>query len=49
MEEHHGWLFTPEFWQELQGRILAGELLDFFPYPQEKRFCRQQNSLEVQG
>jgi isocitrate dehydrogenase kinase/phosphatase len=32
-------LFTAEFWQELQQRTLAGELLDFFPYPQEQRFC----------
>ncbi len=40
MEEHHGRLFTAEFWQELQQRTLAGELLDFFPYPQEKRFCQ---------
>lgn len=40
MEEHHGRLFTAEFWQELQQRTLAGEVLDFFPYPQEKRFCR---------
>lgn len=40
MEEFHGRLFTAEFWQELQQRTLAGELLDFFPYPQEKRFCQ---------
>jgi isocitrate dehydrogenase kinase/phosphatase len=39
MEDYHGRLFTAEFWQELQQRTLAGELLDFFPYPQEKRFC----------
>jgi isocitrate dehydrogenase kinase/phosphatase len=38
MEEYHGKLFTPEYWQELQERNRAGELLDFFPYPQEKRF-----------
>lgn len=38
MEEHHGHLFTAEFWQELQQRTLAGELLDFYPYAQEKRF-----------
>jgi isocitrate dehydrogenase kinase/phosphatase len=39
MEDYHGRLFTAEFWQELQQRTLAGELLDFFPYPQEQRFC----------
>ena len=38
MEEHHGRLFTVEFWQELQQRTGAGELLDFFPYGQQKRF-----------
>ncbi len=38
MEEHHGRLFTAEFWQELQQRTRAGELLDFYPYPQAKRF-----------
>lgn len=44
MEEHHGRLFTAEFWQELQQRTLAGELLDFFPYPQEKRFCHAESA-----
>jgi isocitrate dehydrogenase kinase/phosphatase len=41
MEEHHSRLFTPEFWQELQQRTRNGELLDFYPYAQEKRFCYQ--------
>ncbi len=41
MEEEHGRLYTPEFWQELQQRTREGELLDFFPYPQGKRFCHQ--------
>jgi len=40
MEDHHACLFTPEFWQELQQRTRAGELLDFYPYAQEKRFRR---------
>ncbi|MBK8049222.1 MAG: bifunctional isocitrate dehydrogenase kinase/phosphatase [Anaerolineales bacterium] len=38
MEETHGGLFTPEFWQELQERNRAGEVLDFFPYDKQKRF-----------
>lgn len=41
MEEHHDRLFTPEFWQELQQRTRRRELLDFYPYAQEKRFGRQ--------
>jgi isocitrate dehydrogenase kinase/phosphatase len=41
MEEQHGRLFTPEFWQELQQRTRAGELLDFYPYSQKKRFHRR--------
>jgi isocitrate dehydrogenase kinase/phosphatase len=38
MEEQHGRLFTVAFWEELQKRNLAGEILDFFPYDQSKRF-----------
>lgn len=38
MEEHHGRLFTVEFWQELQNHNRAGEILDFYPYDQAKRF-----------
>lgn len=40
MEEHHNQLFTVEFWRGLQERTGAGEILDFFPYDQEKRFRR---------
>ena len=40
METHHDRLFTAEFWQELQNQTRAGELLDFYPYAQEKRFHR---------
>lgn len=41
MEEHHNRLFTVEFWRELQQRTSAGEILDFFPYAQKKRFRRE--------
>lgn len=41
MEEHHSQLFTVEFWRGLQERTGAGELLDFFPYDQERRFRRE--------
>ncbi len=39
MDEHHGRLFTVEFWQAMQRHAREGELLDFFPYDQEQRFC----------
>jgi isocitrate dehydrogenase kinase/phosphatase len=34
---YHVDLFDPEFWRGLQDRLRAGEILDFFPYPQERR------------
>lgn len=42
MEAHHSQLFTVEFWRGLQERTGAGEILDFFPYDQERRFARKQ-------
>ena len=35
---HHADLLEPEFWQECQHRVEAGELVDFFPYPESLRF-----------
>jgi isocitrate dehydrogenase kinase/phosphatase len=40
MEEHHDRLFTVDFWKALQSRIDTGEVIDFFPYDQAKRFRR---------
>ena len=39
-EEHHGWMFTPDYWRTLQQRTSAGELIDFYPYDQKHRFHR---------
>ena len=36
---HHRDLLTPEFWQAAQREIRAGNVVDFFPYPVELRFC----------
>jgi len=36
--EAHGDLLTPRYWIDLQERIRAGELPDFFPYPAARRF-----------
>ncbi len=40
--DHHGYLFDAEFWQHMQGRHRAGEVLDIFPYKQSKRFPHPQ-------
>jgi isocitrate dehydrogenase kinase/phosphatase len=36
---HHAYLLAPEFWQEAQRRVAAGEMVDFWPYPDEVRFA----------
>lgn len=38
MEASHGEIFSVEFWQEMQARHRAGEIVDIFPYGLEKRF-----------
>lgn len=38
---HHAELLEPEFWQECQRRVRAGEMVDFFPYPESLRFCNR--------
>ena len=35
---HHAELLQPDFWQTCQRRIKAGEIVDFFPYPETLRF-----------
>ena len=37
--KHHKDLLTPDFWQKAQQNIRDGHVEDFFPYPQELRFC----------
>jgi isocitrate dehydrogenase kinase/phosphatase len=43
---HHAELLMPGWWQSHKERILAGEVEDVFPYPQQIRFCRQ-NALQA--
>jgi isocitrate dehydrogenase kinase/phosphatase len=38
---HHADLLEPDFWQDCQRRIAAGEIVDFFPYPESLRFCNR--------
>ncbi|MCC4116987.1 bifunctional isocitrate dehydrogenase kinase/phosphatase [Aromatoleum toluclasticum] len=37
--KHHRDLLTPAFWQRTQASIRSGYIEDFFPYPEELRFC----------
>ncbi|HXE38868.1 MAG TPA: bifunctional isocitrate dehydrogenase kinase/phosphatase, partial [Azonexus sp.] len=37
--KYHADLLSPKFWQDAQQKIRAGRVEDFFPYPQELRFC----------
>jgi isocitrate dehydrogenase kinase/phosphatase len=36
-EEHHAELFEVDFWHRMQAANEGGELIDFFPYPEERR------------
>ncbi|WP_194974320.1 bifunctional isocitrate dehydrogenase kinase/phosphatase [Aquiflexum lacus] len=36
--EYHKDLFVPEYWQKIQKRILDGEFIHAFPYPEKIRF-----------
>jgi isocitrate dehydrogenase kinase/phosphatase len=38
---HQPELLRAEFWQECQRRVAAGEVVDFFPYPDEIRFSKR--------
>jgi len=38
--KYHADLLTPEYWQRVKDRILAGQMVEVFPYPQEIRFER---------
>ena len=44
---HHAELLEPEFWQECQRRVEAGEIVDFFPYPESLRFCNRPRAIKV--
>jgi isocitrate dehydrogenase kinase/phosphatase len=37
----HNELLRPEFWQECQRRVAAGEVVDFFPYEESVRFSER--------
>ena len=37
--KHHRDLLTAKFWQDTKAQILSGKVPDFYPYPEELRFC----------
>jgi isocitrate dehydrogenase kinase/phosphatase len=38
---HHADLLLPGFWQRCQEQVGSGEIVDFFPYPDDMRFSRR--------
>ena len=40
--KHHADLLTAQYWDTRKKRIVAGKVDDVFPYPQEIRFCHQE-------
>jgi isocitrate dehydrogenase kinase/phosphatase len=38
---HHADLLDAGFWQRAQEQIRNGVICDFFPYPEELRFCNR--------
>lgn len=38
---YHADLLRPDFWRDCQRRLEAGEIVDFFPYPDSVRFCNR--------
>ncbi|MDP1605303.1 MAG: bifunctional isocitrate dehydrogenase kinase/phosphatase [Rhodocyclaceae bacterium] len=41
---HHADLLDAGFWQRAQEQIRSGAICDFFPYPEELRFCNRYGS-----
>ncbi|MFC0252345.1 bifunctional isocitrate dehydrogenase kinase/phosphatase [Massilia consociata] len=46
--QHHAELLTRAYWQSHKDRILEGVVDDVFPYPQQIRFCKQDNPTTAQ-
>ncbi|HSN32517.1 MAG TPA: isocitrate dehydrogenase kinase/phosphatase-domain containing protein, partial [Ideonella sp.] len=45
--KHHADLLDPAFWQAHKERILAGDVLDVFPYDPKRRFAAKRRPLPV--
>jgi isocitrate dehydrogenase kinase/phosphatase len=44
---YHADLFDARFWQQIQARLRAGEVLDIFPYPQSERLAQSHSAVRV--
>jgi isocitrate dehydrogenase kinase/phosphatase len=44
LEREHAHLFRYEWWQSMQARVRAGEIMDIYPYGLEKRLQRSQGA-----
>ncbi|HEX6733529.1 MAG TPA: bifunctional isocitrate dehydrogenase kinase/phosphatase, partial [Azonexus sp.] len=47
--KHHKDLLGPAFWQDVQEKIRAGHVEDFYPYPEELRFVNSRPSAADSG
>jgi isocitrate dehydrogenase kinase/phosphatase len=39
LDRHHGDLYEVHFWQEMQARVMEGEIIDVFPYPPSRQLA----------
>jgi isocitrate dehydrogenase kinase/phosphatase len=50
LDEYHADLFTADFWNAIQQRHVAGELLDFFPYaPASRLHAEPESEVVIRG
>ncbi|WP_272676723.1 bifunctional isocitrate dehydrogenase kinase/phosphatase [Providencia huaxiensis] len=45
LQQYHADLFSADYWQKLQNRILAGYVEDVYAYREELRFCHKLNEV----
>ena len=46
---YHAELLQPAFWEECQQRVAAGEIVDFFPYPESRRLAHRRHAAAPQS
>jgi isocitrate dehydrogenase kinase/phosphatase len=46
--KHHADLLNPDYWNLHKQRILAGAMLDVFPYEPQRRFVNQRRAGELE-
>jgi isocitrate dehydrogenase kinase/phosphatase len=40
LRQVHGDIFDADFWNDVKARLLAGEIMDVFPYRSDQRFLQ---------